>query len=80
MAATNTFNLSLFLTFLSVSLFSFCVAKTPPTCNRIECPSYDVLQEGNGFEIRRYNSPVWISNSVIQDISLVEATRTGFLR
>ncbi|XP_047179991.1 heme-binding protein 2-like [Vigna umbellata] len=56
------------------------VGALPPTCQRIECPSYDLIQVGNGYEIRRYNSPVWISNSPIQDISLVEATRTGFLR
>lgn len=52
----------------------------PPTCNRIECPSFDTIHVGNGFEIRRYNSSVWTSTSPIQDISLVEATRTGFLR
>jgi len=56
------------------------VGALPPTCQRIECPSYDVIQVGNGYEIRRYNSPVWISNNPIQDISLVEATRTGFRR
>lgn len=56
------------------------VGRIPPTCNRIECPAYDVLEVGNGYEIRRYNSTVWISNPPIQDISLVEATRTGFLR
>lgn len=52
----------------------------PPTCNRIECPSVDVIHSGNGFEIRRYNSPVWMSTSPIDDISFVEATRTGFLQ
>ncbi|XP_057515637.1 uncharacterized protein LOC130797168 [Amaranthus tricolor] len=51
----------------------------PPSCNRIECPNYDVIEIGNGYEIRRYNSPIWISTSKIQDISLVEATRTGFM-
>ncbi|WCJ32356.1 SOUL heme-binding family protein [Euphorbia peplus] len=50
----------------------------PPTCNRIECPSFDVLQSGNGFEIRRYNSSVWISTSPIHDISLVQATKSAF--
>ncbi|KAF3778227.1 Heme-binding protein 2 [Nymphaea thermarum] len=52
----------------------------PPSCERIECPSYDLVQEGNGFEIRRYDSPVWMTSSPIEDISLVNATRTGFLR
>ncbi|KAE8712999.1 Ubiquitin-specific protease 15, putative isoform 1 [Hibiscus syriacus] len=52
----------------------------PPPCNRIECPSFDIIQQGNGYEIRRYNSSVWISTPRIQDISLVGATRTGFLQ
>ncbi|XP_010274774.1 PREDICTED: heme-binding protein 2-like [Nelumbo nucifera] len=52
----------------------------PPTCSRIECPSFDVVHVGNGFEVRRYNSTVWMSTSPIQDISLVDATRTGFLQ
>ncbi|KAL9298113.1 hypothetical protein ACSQ67_024009 [Phaseolus vulgaris] len=61
-----------------VSGCNFCF--TSPTCQRIECPSYDLIQLGNGYEIRRYNSSVWIANTPIQDISLVEATRTGFRR
>jgi SOUL heme-binding protein len=52
----------------------------PPSCERIECPSYDVVDQGNGFEIRRYNSTEWMSTAAIEDISLVEATRTGFLQ
>uniref|UniRef100_A0A2P2MH10 Heme-binding protein 2 n=2 Tax=Rhizophora mucronata TaxID=61149 RepID=A0A2P2MH10_RHIMU len=52
----------------------------PPTCKRIECPAFDVIEVGNGYEIRRYNSTVWASTSAILDISLVEATRTGFLQ
>ncbi|URD85579.1 SOUL heme-binding protein [Musa troglodytarum] len=51
-----------------------------PTCERIECPSYDVVDKGNGFEIRLYNSTQWMSTSSIDDISFVNATRTGFLR
>ena len=86
MAAKITFKLSLLLSFLSVSFLAVWsdthqnAGTITPTCKRIECPSYDVIQVGNGYEIRRYNSTVWISNSPIQDISLVEATRTGFLR
>ncbi|KAJ9183070.1 hypothetical protein P3X46_006981 [Hevea brasiliensis] len=52
----------------------------PPTCKRIECPSYDVIEVGDGYEIRSYNSSAWMSTSPIQDISIVEATRTGFLQ
>ncbi|GAB2293170.1 hypothetical protein Dimus_027378 [Dionaea muscipula] len=49
-------------------------------CSRIECPSYDVVEQGNGYEIRRYDSSVWISTSTIQDISFVNGTKTGFLQ
>lgn len=54
------------------------VAVFPPTCNRIECPSYDVIHTGNGFEIRRYNSTMWVSTQLIDDISLVHAGNTAF--
>ncbi|CAN0924992.1 Heme-binding protein 2 [Linum grandiflorum] len=54
------------------------VGKFPPTCSRIECPEYSVVEAGNGYEIRRYNSSVWISTPPIPDISLVQATRTAF--
>ncbi|XP_078164000.1 uncharacterized protein LOC144558989 [Carex rostrata] len=69
----------------SLLLFSIiactCALKSvPPTCERIECPSYDVVDQGNGFEIRRYNSTVWVSTAPIEDISFVEATRTGFFQ
>ncbi|GMN57835.1 hypothetical protein TIFTF001_026929 [Ficus carica] len=56
------------------------LAVFPPTCNRIECPVFESVHVGNGYEIRRYNSTMWASTSPIQDISLVEATRTGFLQ
>ncbi|XP_077227439.1 uncharacterized protein LOC143860601 [Tasmannia lanceolata] len=52
----------------------------PASCKSIECPKYDVVHEGNGFEIRQYNSTMWISTAPIEDISLVDATRTGFLQ
>ncbi|XP_021718868.1 heme-binding protein 2-like [Chenopodium quinoa] len=55
-------------------------ASFPPSCNRIECPSFDTIEQGNGYEIRRYNSSVWVSTNKIVDISLVQATRTGFLQ
>ncbi|XP_050220380.1 uncharacterized protein LOC126670646 [Mercurialis annua] len=78
-------NLSLLLfSLLSSSNYDY-EAKTgvgifPPTCNRIECPSYDVIDVANGYEIRRYNSSLWMTTSPIEDISLVDATRTGFLQ
>ncbi|XP_028755372.1 heme-binding protein 2-like [Neltuma alba] len=79
MAATlSKLKLSLLLSLLLTSVSS--LAKVPLTCKRIECPSYEVIHQGNGFEIRRYNSTAWASTSPIQDISLVQATRTGFRR
>ncbi|KAK1322414.1 hypothetical protein QJS10_CPA03g00615 [Acorus calamus] len=89
--ATNLSNPSLLLFLLLLATFNISsssartLRKTgvgifPPTCNRIECPKFDVVATGNGFEIRRYNSSVWMSTSAIDDISFVEATRTGFLQ
>ncbi|KAG0499362.1 hypothetical protein HPP92_004053 [Vanilla planifolia] len=52
----------------------------PPTCKRIECPAFDVIDRGDGFEIRRYSSTPWMSTALIEDISFVEATREGFLQ
>lgn len=85
MAALNLFKLSFLLNLLSGSNLSLWpgnkagpVAVFPPTCNRIECPSYDVIDAGNGFEVRLYNSSTWVSTEPIDDISLVAATRTGF--
>ncbi|CAN6553918.1 hypothetical protein C1H46_027073 [Malus baccata] len=86
MASFSMFKLSFFLSLLSNlnlglwpqtqnSLIIF-----PPSCNSIECPIFDTVEVGNGYEVRRYNSTEWMSTSPIQDISLVEATRTGFLQ
>ncbi|OIW06047.1 hypothetical protein TanjilG_29803 [Lupinus angustifolius] len=75
----STLKVSVLLCVLSVSVLGV-FSDIPPPCNRIECPIYDTIEVGNGYEIRRYNSAVWISNPPIQDISLVEATRTGFRR
>ena len=86
MAAFIFFKLSILLSLLSNSHFGVWSETkqskgiSPPSCSRIECPSYDVIHVGNGYEIRRYNSTVWTSTSPIQDISLVEATRNGFLQ
>ncbi|XP_043702609.1 heme-binding protein 2 [Telopea speciosissima] len=73
--ASNLLKLSVLIGLLSMSF-----GIVPPSCSRIECPSFDVIHVGNGFEIRRYNSTMWTSTSPIQDISFVEATRSGFLQ
>uniref|UniRef100_A0ACD5VGR3 Uncharacterized protein n=1 Tax=Avena sativa TaxID=4498 RepID=A0ACD5VGR3_AVESA len=55
-------------------------AAVPPSCERIECPAYDVVDGANGFEIRRYKDAMWVSTAPIEDISFVDATRSGFLQ
>ncbi|KAK3013529.1 hypothetical protein RJ639_008352 [Escallonia herrerae] len=82
MAAFSLFKLSLLLGLLSnLGIWPEThVGIVPPTCSRIECPSYDVIYAGDGYEIRRYNESVWMSTSSIEDISLVGATRNGFLQ
>lgn len=83
MGVYNLFKLSVLVNLLSgweLGLFPAREHVVPATCGRIECPSYDVIHVGDEYEIRRYNSSMWSSTSPIQDISLVEATRTGFLQ
>ncbi|KAG8045660.1 hypothetical protein GUJ93_ZPchr0008g12267 [Zizania palustris] len=65
---------------LLVVVVAALVAAVPPTCERIECPAYEVLDGANGFEIRRYSDAMWVSTAPIEDISFVAATRTGFLQ
>ncbi|GFZ12339.1 SOUL heme-binding family protein [Actinidia rufa] len=87
-ASLNLFKLSFLLSLFSNSNVgvwhgirsSGGATASPITCSRIECPSYEVVHAGNGYAIRRYNTTAWVSTSPIQDISLVEATRTGFLQ
>ncbi|KAK1663019.1 hypothetical protein QYE76_051178 [Lolium multiflorum] len=55
-------------------------AAVAPSCERIECPAYDVVDGANGFEIRRYTDAMWVSTAPIEDISFVDATRSGFLQ
>lgn len=72
--------LYLALILLLLLLFAPARGEFPPTCERIECPSYGVVDAGNGFEIRRYNSTSWMSTEAIEDVSFVAATRAGFLQ
>lgn len=55
-------------------------AAVPPSCERIECPAYEVVDSANGFEIRKYTDAMWVSTAPIEDISFVSATRSGFLQ
>jgi len=81
---SSFFSLLLLLSISGVSSHSHQNAlrgTIPPTCKRLECPTFDAIEMGDGYEIRHYNnSTVWMSTSSIQDISLVQATRTGFRR
>jgi hypothetical protein len=65
---------------LLVAVAPAATAAVPPTCERIECPGYEVVDSANGFEIRRYTDAMWITTAPIEDISFVAATRTGFLQ
>ncbi|KAG5032551.1 hypothetical protein JHK82_016135 [Glycine max] len=77
MAPSSTLQFPILLGLLLIS-FLGVEGVLPPSCNRYECPNYNVKYVGKNFEIRRYNSPVWISNLAVQDPSLVGATRSGF--
>ncbi|XP_054813910.1 uncharacterized protein LOC129314489 [Prosopis cineraria] len=76
--ANLKFSLVLVLILLVASVSSF--AKVPPTCKRIECPSYDVIHIGDGYEIRHYNFTFWASVYPFQDISFAKATKAAFTR
>ena len=65
---------------LAADAVGAATAVASPTCSRIECPEYNVVAVGNGYEIRRYNSTTWSSTSPIENFSFVAATRLGFLQ
>uniref|UniRef100_A0A1J3K335 Heme-binding protein 2 n=1 Tax=Noccaea caerulescens TaxID=107243 RepID=A0A1J3K335_NOCCA len=52
----------------------------PGTCDRYECPAYKLVDTGYGFEIRMYDSAVWMSTAPIPAPSMTQATKTGFQR
>ncbi|ESW25381.1 hypothetical protein PHAVU_003G030800 [Phaseolus vulgaris] len=78
MSATTFFQFLVLSSFILASFFGV-EGKIPDACKKYECPSYEVTEVGKDYEIRRYDSPVWISNSR-QDKSLVTATIKGFAR
>jgi len=80
MASTSTFQFSILMSLLLVSLFLSVEGKLPESCQKNECPTYNVIEEGKDYEIRSYKSPVWISTSPIRNKSFSGATRTGFIR
>ncbi|CAN6481510.1 unnamed protein product [Victoria cruziana] len=52
--------------------------RIPLNCKTLECPSYDVVDSQNEFEIRRYRSPVWMSTQPIRTTSYTIGSNEGF--
>ncbi|ESQ27267.1 hypothetical protein EUTSA_v10019113mg [Eutrema salsugineum] len=52
----------------------------PGTCDHYECPTYNLAEAGYGYEIRVYDSAVWMSTAPIPAPSMTQATKTGFQR
>ena len=52
----------------------------PGTCDHYECPTYKLVEAGYGYEIRMYDSAVWMSTHPIPDPSITQGTKTGFQR
>ncbi|KAM3302150.1 heme-binding protein 2 [Capsicum chacoense] len=50
----------------------------PLPCERIECPDYELIESGKDYEIRLYNSAMWMSTPPIDDTSFFSGTTTGF--
>ncbi|KAF2608522.1 hypothetical protein F2Q68_00046667 [Brassica cretica] len=48
----------------------------PGTCDHYECPTYKLVQAGYGYEIRMYNSAVWMSTDPITAPSMTQGTKT----
>ncbi|KAG2254752.1 hypothetical protein Bca52824_084888 [Brassica carinata] len=48
----------------------------PGTCDHYECPTYKLVQAGHGYEIRMYNSAVWMSTDPITAPSMTQGTKT----
>ncbi|XP_004511064.1 uncharacterized protein [Cicer arietinum] len=79
MGVTTTMKISLFLSVFAVSILGiYSEVNFPAPCKQFECPVYDVIEDGKDYQIRRYNSSVWVSTPPIQQISIVTATTTGF--
>jgi len=78
MTAT-TFQFLILTSFILAPLLSV-EGKIPESCKKYECPTFNVTEMGKDYEIRSYDSPVWISTSPVQDTSLVAATRKEFSR
>ncbi|XP_058092932.1 uncharacterized protein LOC131239305 [Magnolia sinica] len=50
----------------------------PATCESLECPAYEVVDQQKEFEVRSYKNAVWMSTSLINATSYKEAAGMGF--
>ncbi|KAL8135550.1 hypothetical protein AgCh_010259 [Apium graveolens] len=65
---------------LSIIVLDRVVASPPPPCNRLECPTYSLIDSGpeGAYEIRKYTDIVLITTSPIQGEGFLQATHSGF--
>jgi len=49
-----------------------------PSCKLLECPTFSVVHEGDGFEIRKYRNATWVETELLADVSFAAATVRGF--
>ncbi|KAL1192682.1 hypothetical protein V5N11_020178 [Cardamine amara subsp. amara] len=79
----NILKLSIYLSLVlvgSCALTPKPLGMRPSSCDQYECPTFKLVDVGNGFEIRMYDSAVWISTDSISAPSMTQATKTGFQR
>lgn len=50
----------------------------PDNCKRLECPSYAVVHSQVEFEIRKYQSALWMSTPLLNSSSYDEDAARGF--
>ncbi|CAH8357007.1 unnamed protein product [Eruca vesicaria subsp. sativa] len=63
-----------------IVVVSLSMGMRPETCDHYECPTYEMAESRNGYEIRVYKSAVWMSTGPITAPSMTEASKTGFQR
>ncbi|KAK4785697.1 hypothetical protein SAY86_002386 [Trapa natans] len=50
----------------------------PDNCKRLECPSYTVVHSQADFEIRKYQTALWMSGPPLKSTSYTDASNRGF--
>ncbi|XP_072960894.1 uncharacterized protein [Typha angustifolia] len=51
----------------------------PPSCDKFECPSYQVVHYQDGLEIRSYKKAIWMSTPLVNSSSFMTAVDSGFM-